>query len=156
MDPISIIGYIALAVGAVLSILSRIPKQTIANQKDLIETYEKRLKALEDQKDEDRKQNIENVKAIADLQGQIKVYKELPLQEMAIAMQNISDVNKGIAVSNQKILEILTSSAITLAHETELNTQGTNRVAEDLKASDLQSQVVDKQTVVHQVVKNKE
>lgn len=117
MDPISVIGYIALVVGSILALFSRLPKQTIQNQKDLIETYEKRLKALEDQKDEDRKQHIENVKAIAELQGQIKVYKELPLQEMAQAMQKISLVNETIAKSNEQILSTLKNSALIAADD---------------------------------------
>lgn len=117
MDPVSIIGYISLAIGSLLAIFSRIPKQTIENQKSLIETYEKRLKALEDQKEADHKTQIENVKAIADLQGQIKVYKELPLQEMAKAMEEISRVNKGIADSNTEILHTLRSSALIAAED---------------------------------------
>lgn len=142
MDPISVIGYISLIVGSVLALFSRLPKQTIANQKDLIETYEKRLKALEDQKDEDRKQHIENVKAIAELQGQIKVYKELPLQEMAQAMQQISEVNKTIAKSNEQILITLNKSALIAADDRETLTHPTQNIA--------------KQNVHTQVVNNKE
>lgn len=115
MDPVSVIGYVALVAGSALAIFSRIPKQTITNQKDLIETYEKRLKALEEQGKEDQRQHIQNVKDIADLQGQIKVYKELPLQEMAGAMKDISEVNKQIAASNQEILKTLKSSAVIAA-----------------------------------------
>lgn len=142
MDPLSIIGYIALVIGAILTIFSRLPKQTIENQKDLIETYEKRLKALEDQSAEDRKNHLEQVKAIADLQGQIKVYKELPLQEMATAMQEISRVNKGIAESNTEILRTLKSSAVIAA----------------VDRSELlhPTQNITKQTVETQVIKNKE
>jgi hypothetical protein len=141
VDPIAIIGYISLVVGAILSLASRIPKQTIANQKELIDTYEKRLKALEDQTEVDRKQHIENVKAIAELQGQIRVYKELPLQEMASAMQEISQVNKTIAASNQLILERLDKSAITLAHD---------------RVEDQTTQTIKEQTVQKQIVRKKE
>ncbi|NDC95744.1 hypothetical protein EB077_10605, partial [bacterium] len=97
MDFVTIaISSIFLIISSALAIVSRLPKQTIENQKALIETYEKRLKALEDQKEEDRKQHIENVKAIAELQGQINVYKELPLQQMADSMREIADTNKKI------------------------------------------------------------
>lgn len=97
MDFITIvISSIFLIISSALAIVSRLPKQTIENQKTLIETYEKRLKALEDQKEEDRKQHIENVKAIAELQGQINVYKELPLQQMADSMREIAQTNKKI------------------------------------------------------------
>lgn len=100
MDIFSIIGFISLVLGAILSVISRIPGQTIKNQKTLIDTYEKRIKALEDQSSEDHKQYIENIKAIAELQGQINVYKELPLQQMA-------DYMKDISATNKKILEII-------------------------------------------------
>jgi len=91
MEFISIaISSVFLIVSSVLAIRSQIPKQTIQNQKELIETYEKRLKALEDEEKANKKQHIENVKAIAELQGQIKVYKELPLQSLADSMKEIS------------------------------------------------------------------
>lgn len=141
MDPISIIGYIVGVGGGILALFSRIPKQTITNQKDLIETYEKRLKALEDKADEDRKNHLEQVKAIADLQGQIKVYKELPLQEMAVAMQEISRVNKGIAESNTEILRTLRTSA--------------NIAADDRSTLLHPTQNVENQNVETQVVKHK-
>lgn len=141
MDPISIIGYISLAVGSILALFSRLPKQTIANQKDLIETYEKRLKALEDQKEEDHKTQLQNVRDIADLQGQIKVYKELPLQEMASAMQEISRVNKGIAESNTEILKTLRNSALIAADDRDELLHPTQNITQ--------------QTVENQVVRNK-
>jgi protein subunit release factor B len=97
MEFISIaISSVFLIVSSFLAIKSQIPKQTIQNQKELIETYEKRLKALEDQSEQDKKQHIENVKAIADLQGQLKVYKEIPLQEIANSMKELSATNKQI------------------------------------------------------------
>lgn len=97
MELISIlVSSLFLIISSILAIRSQIPKQTIANQKELIETYEKRLKALEDQAELDKKQHLENVKAIAELQGQINVYKELPLQQMADSMREIAQTNKKI------------------------------------------------------------
>jgi predicted phage tail protein len=129
MDPISIIGYIVGIGGGILALFSRIPKQTITNQKELIDTYEKRITALEQQKEEDHKTQLENVRAIADLQGQIKVYKELPLREMARAMQEISEVNKTIAESNTEILKTLRGSALIAAEDRlETHTETTKTV----------------------------
>jgi len=126
MDPIAIIGYVSLIVGSILALFSRIPKQTITNYEQLTAAQEKRIAALEEQSKIDHKNHLDNIKAIADLQGQIKVYKELPLQEMAKAMQDISDGNKAIAESNRQILLSLQSSAIiasedrsTLLHPTQ-------------------------------------
>lgn len=114
---INVVGFAAFIVGGLLYARSKVPTQTIVNYKLLTESQEKRIKALEDQSKADQKNHLDNVKALADLQGQIKVYKELPLQEMASAMQKISAVNEVIAESNKKILERLDSSAHLLADE---------------------------------------
>ena len=141
MDPIAIIGYISLAVGSILALFSRIPKQTITNYEQLSVAQEKRIAALEEQSKIDHKNHLENIKAIADLQGQIKVYKELPLQQMAKAMQDISEGNKAIAESNRQILLSLQSSAMI--------------ASEDRSTLLHPTQVVEKQTVETQVIKNK-
>ncbi len=141
MDPIAIIGYISLIVGSILALFSRIPKQTITNYEQLSVAQEKRIAALEEQSKVDHKNHLENIKAIADLQGQIKVYKELPLREMAKAMQDISDGNKAIAESNRQILISLQSSAMI--------------ASEDRSTLLHPTQVVEKQTVETQVIKNK-
>lgn len=97
MELVSIvISAFFLIVSSIIYLKSQLPKQTIANQKELIETYEKRLKALEDQAELDKKQHLENVKAIAELQGQLKVYKEIPLQQIADSMKELSATNKKI------------------------------------------------------------
>lgn len=141
MDLIAIIGYVSLAVGSILALFSRIPKQTITNYEQLSVAQEKRIAVLEEQSKVDHKNHLENIKAIADLQGQIKVYKELPLREMAKAMQDISDGNKAIAESNRQILISLQSSAMI--------------ASEDRSTLLHPTQVVEKQTVETQVIKNK-
>lgn len=140
MDPIAVIGYISLLVGSILALFSRIPKQTIANYEQLSVAQEKRIAALEDQSKIDHKNHLENIKAIADLQGQIKVYKELPLQEMAKAMQDISEGNKAIAESNRQILLSLQSSAIIAADDREILTHPTQNIAKQ----NVQTQVINK------------
>lgn len=106
---VSVSGYVSFIIGGILYARSKVPSQTISNYKDLTESQEKRISALEAQAAIDHQNHIDNIKAVADLQGQIKVYKELPLQEMAAAMQDISTVNQGIAKSNQMILDKLNS-----------------------------------------------
>lgn len=141
MDPISLIGYVVGIGGGILALFSRIPKQTITNYEQLSVAQEKRIAVLEEQSKVDHKNHLENIKAIADLQGQIKVYKELPLREMAKAMQDISDGNKAIAESNRQILISLQSSAMI--------------ASEDRSTLLHPTQVVEKQTVETQVIKNK-
>jgi uncharacterized membrane-anchored protein YhcB (DUF1043 family) len=143
---LDLIGIVTIIGGSILALISRLPKETIINQKALIESYEKRFADIEHQQSEDLKHHTEerlvNAKAIADLQGQIKVYKELPLQEMALAMQDISRVNKVIADSNREILLTLRSSAI---------------IAADDRSTLLNpTQNITKQTVETQVIKNQE
>ena len=121
MDIFAIAGYASLVVSSIIVIFSRVPKQTIQDQRELINTLQEqraadkeqsdaRIKALEDQHDEDTKMHFENAKAIADLQGQVKIYKELALQDMAKSMT-------AIAETNQKILELLSTSTIVDNHE---------------------------------------
>ena len=141
MDPISLIGYVVGIGGGILALFSRIPKQTITTYEQLSVAQEKRIAALEEQSKIDHKNHLENIKAIADLQGQIKVYKELPLQQMAKAMQDISEGNKAIAESNRQILLSLQSSAMI--------------ASEDRSTLLHPTQVVEKQTVETQVIKNK-
>ena len=106
---VSVSGYVSFIIGGILYARSKVPSQTIQNYKELAESQEKRISALEAQATIDYQNHIDNIKDVADLQGQIKVYKELALQEMAAAMQDISTVNQGIARNNQLILDKLNS-----------------------------------------------
>lgn len=142
MDPLSIIGYIVGVGGGIAILFSRIPKQTITNYEQLTTALKGRIEALEEQSKVDHQNHLENIKAIADLQGQIKVYKELPLQAMAKAMQDISDVNKVIAKNNEMILKTLKESAITLAKE---NSEQTTQVVQE---QHVEHQTVESETVV--------
>jgi len=97
MDLISLIASLLfLGISAILYLRSQIPQQTIKNYKDLTDGMKARIDLLEAESKEEKKQNIENVKAIAELQGQLKVYKEIPLQQIADSMKNISEVNSKI------------------------------------------------------------
>lgn len=102
----SVAGYVAGVAGALFYARSKVPGQTIANYEKLTVAQEKRIKALEDQSKIDHQNHLDSIRAIADLQGQIKVYKEMPLQEMATAMQKISDTNQLILTAlNQPVPE---------------------------------------------------
>ncbi len=95
-----VVAGIVLIGGIIVYSRGRIPQQTIKNLTSLTDTYEKRIKALEDELKDNHTLQIQNVAAIADLQGQVKVYKELPLQELADGIKKVSD-------SNEKILKVL-------------------------------------------------
>ena len=60
----------------------RTTSQTILAQKELIETLSKQV-------DELRTLHIDNEKAISKLQGQVDVYKEIPLSKIATSLDNL-------------------------------------------------------------------
>jgi regulator of replication initiation timing len=64
-------------------------KQTIQSQKELIETLTSQVAEL-------RTLHIENEKAIARLNGEVSVYKELPLTELSKSMQTIVETQQNI------------------------------------------------------------
>lgn len=72
---------------AIIYIRSQIPKQTIKQQGDLITALQQRQEEQMRENKDLRTAHSLNEKAIADLQGQIKVYKELPLKEIAESLQ---------------------------------------------------------------------
>ncbi len=105
-----------LVVGAVLAYLyvkSRLPKETIDQQTKLITTLEVRIKTMEMENREQLKKHIENEKAIAALQGQIAVYKELPLQDIAKSLKALESLPREFQKTTQengdKILKAINS-----------------------------------------------
>ena len=85
-----------------LFVLSRIPKETIEQQGKLIEALTQRQKELLDA-------HVMNEKAISELQGQIKVYKELPLQQIASSLKMLetlpAEFEKISNKSQEKIIQ---------------------------------------------------
>lgn len=100
---INITGYLALVVGAVLILKSKIKTDNI---NDLTE----RVKILEKEREYAREQHIENQKAISNLEGQLKTYKEIPLQQIANSLSQLFD-------SNGQILSVLQKSAVIAAED---------------------------------------
>lgn len=64
-------------------------KATIQSQKELIETLTKQVSEL-------RTLHIENEKAIAKLSGQLEVYKEIPLKDIADTLKLLHEDHKKI------------------------------------------------------------
>lgn len=101
---------IAAIVLAVLFVRSRIPAQTIDQQAKLIDTLRLRVESLE-------QAHGVNQKAIGTLEGQIKVYKELPLQEIAKSLQILEtlpgDIQRMQQESNHELIEFLKGKKVT-------------------------------------------
>jgi len=140
LDKISDVSVI-VGIGEVIAIVfiayiyakSKIPKETIAQQATLIDALEKRIKAMEDDNRDQLKKHIENEKAIADLQGQIKVYKELPLREISKSLKALEDLPSQFEkISNSSAEKIISS------------------------VTHVKSQHVDTQTVRNETVENKQ
>jgi len=89
----SVTGYIIGVAGAITIIFSRTKTE---NLKDLKE----RVDILEKDREESRAQLLENQKAIANQEGQLSTYKEIPLKSIATSLEQI-------AKSNGSILKIL-------------------------------------------------
>ncbi len=67
----------------------------IDQQKDLIDTLTTQVSEL-------RTLHMENEKAISRLEGQVEVYKELPLSKIATAMEQITETQKKILKELEK------------------------------------------------------
>lgn len=95
---ISALGYLLGVAGAITVLFSRVKTD---NLKDLRE----RVDILEKEREEARRQHIENQKAISNLEGQLSTYKEIPLKSIAKSLDELSK-------SNGKILSRLEKSAV--------------------------------------------
>jgi hypothetical protein len=129
-----IVAGIVLIGGIIVYSRGRVPQQTIKNLGQLTDTYEKRIRALEDELKDNHTLQLQNVAAIADLQGQVKVYKELPLQELADGIKRVSD-------SNSEILKVLQATSAIAAEDrdvlTNQNLHITTEVDRIMKKKDL-------------------
>ena len=102
------LSLIALIGGGWVLIRSRVSKENQTQQKELIRTltdinatYKQEITDLKDL-------HIENTKAIANLQGQIKTLKEVPLNRIMSGIEMIESTNKSIAETQGKIVDLIT------------------------------------------------
>jgi hypothetical protein len=83
-------SYLALVGGAAMAMMSRLPRETIQNQAALIEALNGRIVSLEASVKENRDALLEATRVMGILQGQVEVYKTLPLTSMAASMEAIA------------------------------------------------------------------
>jgi hypothetical protein len=107
-----VVALIVLIGGIIVYARGRVPQQTIKNLLQLTDAYEKRIKALEEELKDNHQIQLKNVAAIGELQGQVTVYKELPLQELADGIKEVVKISRDNAQSNQAILEQLQKTAV--------------------------------------------
>lgn len=128
-----VIAGIAFVVGAVLTLFSKIKTNNIQDLKDRVailegERNDARIQHLDDIKthEADSKMHFENAKAIADLQGQVKIYQGL-------ALDTLSETMKNIAATEKEILRTLRVSENTLIANTALVADKVEHVKADLR-----------------------
>jgi hypothetical protein len=138
------IGFITLVIGAIAYIKSTTRKVNDTASTELIsnltklreidrEEFNNRLKSLE-------AQHVEDAKLLANMQGQIATYKEIPLERLAKAMEAMAVDTRANAVSNSAILDTLKRSALIAATDRDVLTSPKN-------------QTIAEQTVEHQTIK---
>ena len=93
-----------------LFVRSRIPKETIAQQGELIKALTQRQQELLDA-------HVMNEKAISELQGQIKVYKELPLQQIANSLKILENLPTEFERISNKSQEHIIQSVQNIAEQ---------------------------------------
>lgn len=116
MNLAGLVVTVEIIVGVLLGVLyikSRLPKETIDQQTKLIDALEKRLATMEAEHKDLLTKHVENEKKIATLEGQIQVYKELPLQDIAKSLQALENIpNEFERISNSnndKIMEAISN-----------------------------------------------
>jgi hypothetical protein len=134
------IVFIAIFIGSVFAYAKgHVPQQTIKNLKDLSDAQAKSIIELREQVKENTKAHVSETlelnKAIADLQGQIKVYKELPLRELADGIKKVSEGQTAISDNQTKLYTLLEKSAIVAHSDTQDAAAKVKKVKEDLQSA---------------------
>lgn len=93
-----IISFSVLVAGSAMILLSKVKTDNLNDLKERVEILEK-------EREEARRQHIDNQKAIANLEGQLATYKEIPLKSIAESLDELSK-------NNGKILDRLEKSAV--------------------------------------------
>lgn len=114
MTILSLVGYIAGALGlagsisaAIVMVRSTASKQTIDSQRELIDTLSKGKQEQKDQILDLQQKHISSTKAIAELQGQLTVLKNVPLQQIADDMKSIASQMDSISKNQAGLVRML-------------------------------------------------
>jgi hypothetical protein len=91
-------------------------KETVQLQNDNIKALQDNAVILQRELEKHKKSQTDNLKAIARLEGQVDLYKELPLRELAEGIKSVS-------VSNDKILKVLEHSQLIAAEDRDILTK---------------------------------
>lgn len=106
---ITVTGYISLVFSSVLVLTSRVKTANLNDLKERVDILEKELKYAHEQQHD-------NQKAIANLEGQLTTYKEIPLKSIASSLEKLAENTRTTEKSNSLILKILKESALIASH----------------------------------------
>lgn len=102
---LSVVSLVAIVGSAWVVINSKVKSENLSDLKD-------RVEILEAERKEAQNQHLESQKAIANLEGQLSTYKEIPLKSIAKSLEDIGKSQKDTARTNSLILTRLETSAI--------------------------------------------
>lgn len=103
---LNILSLVAMAVVAFYVVRSKVKDENLNDLKE-------RVAILEKEREEARTQHLENQKAIANLEGQLKTYKDIPLKSIATSLEALPSIMN----SNNLILTTLQNSALIAAQD---------------------------------------
>jgi uncharacterized membrane-anchored protein YhcB (DUF1043 family) len=131
MTTIEAIGYIGYIAGAVAVFINRSSKEAQKTKDNNLKDLKDRVEILENERKESREQHLENQKAIANLEGQLSTYKEIPLKSIAKSLESLPV----LAESNDKILKTLEHTAKVTTEISKTQAKAVLEVKEDLANS---------------------
>ena len=117
---ITITGYVGFVTSAVLILTSKVKTSNLNDLKERVEILEKELvyskQLLETERKEANSRHVDNQKAIANLEGQLTTYKEIPLKSIASSLEKLAENTRMTEKSNGLILKTLKESALIASH----------------------------------------
>jgi hypothetical protein len=134
---------VGILVAYKISKSSRLPADTIKNLKESNEsliglnaTREAEIKKLAEEVHANDAAHSEEVlklnKEISVLEGQIKVYKELPLRELADGIKEVVKLSRDNANINKQVLEVLSKKAEIDAEDRDVLTNQNKHIASEV------------------------
>lgn len=122
---------------------SKLPADTIKNLKESNEsliglnaTRESEIKKLAEEVHANNATHAEEVlklnKEISELMGQIKVYKELPLRELADGIKEVVNLSRDNANTNKQVLAVLSNKAVIDAEDRDVLTNSNKHIRDEV------------------------
>ena len=106
---IGVFGTVSIISGATLTVRSTIPKETIAQQKELILTLKTTNDEFNRQIQDLQTKHIEAVHALATIQGQVDILKSIPLEKISNDLGSMTNMISGMLTTQRDIIKLVKS-----------------------------------------------